>query len=762
MRSVWRKIEFFTDFGIRFACIGCCKGSDFHFMTKDIIQKHRNEAIGYIASSRLRDAFRILRIMTPAQAWRIISEIDRAEEAYALMLRYTADGAADPQRNEVYAGIVSSMYSLLDRIVREATEADSPLLYFNIVRYERMQMETLSQLLSAYRKQTDNTSLFNMAMSGGSARKEKDQAEKEIAERRIFNKVWTEYPLDTDSVDALNSVFADDSLPSYFKEFLVSALLLGGLEYYEETRLMILLEIYSSARSVLALKALCAAVLIMYRYRMRPVSARLSSRIATLRDTCHWERDLKAVFLQLIRTRDTEKINRKVRDELMPQMLKLRPDLYRKINDTTAVIDLSEMEENPEWQELLENSGLADKMKELSQIQEDGGDVLMSTFSHLKTFPFFNELSNWFMPFHIDHSAVSESLGGGDTIGELIASTPFLCNSDKYSFILSLHQIPEVQQTMMISQFDEQNINLAAIQSSELSADDKFRDNVVNKYIQDLYRFYRLFRRKGEFSDPFASPVNLTQVPLLAPDLTDAATLQLVGEFYFKRGYYSDAVILFNDLTGIVPPDASLFQKMGYCYQQSGNIDDALRYYSQAELLNADSVWTLRRIAACYKLSGLPDKALDYFKRIEVRHPDDLSVALNIGHCLLEMDRYDEAMKYYYKVEFLDSGTSRAWRPLAWCAFMCRDFSVSRKYYEMVLADNPTAGDYLNMGHLNVASGNIREALNFYKLSADNDPDRMEGLIRSINADKPVLQKAGIDISVLPLLVDSMLYAADS
>ena len=56
----------------------------------------------------------------------------------------------------------------------------------------------------------------------------------------------------------------------------------------------------------------------------------------------------------------------------------------------------------------------------------------------------------------------------------------------------------------------------------------------------------------------------------------------------------------------------------------------------------------------------------------------------------------------------------------------------------------------------------VREALNFYKLSADNDPDRMEGLIRSINADKPVLQKAGIDISVLPLLVDSMLYAADS
>lgn len=731
-------------------------------MTKDIIQKQSKEVEKYIASARLRDAFRILRMIVSPQSWRIVGDIDKAEEAYALMLRYAVDGANDPHRNEVYAGIVAQMYSLLDRIVREQTEPDSPILYFNTVRYERMQLETLAQLFDAYRRLNDDTSVFNMAMSGNSGDKAKAQIRKEIAERRIFNKLWTEYPLASDSVDALRSMFGDAALPSYFKEFIVSALLLGGLEYYDEARLMILFDLYASDQPVLAMKALCAAVMIMYRYRTRPVSSRLSARIDDLREKPHWISDLKAVFLQMIRTRDTEKINRKVRDELMPQMMKLRPDLYKKINDTTAVIDLSDMEENPEWQEILEKSGIADKMKELSQIQEDGGDVLMGTFAHLKTFPFFHEMPNWFMPFHIDHSAVAETLDRGDTIGELIASTPFMCNSDKFSFALSLQQVPEAQRKMMLSQFDEQNINFAEMQSVELSAEGKARENAVNKYIQDLYRFYKLFRRKGEFADPFVSPVNLTQVPSLAPDLTDAATLQLVGEFYFKRGYYEDAVVLFKDLSEIIPPDASLFQKIGYCCQQIGNIDEALKYYSQSELLNADSIWTLRRIAACYKMMGHPDKALEYFLRIASAHPDDLSVALNIGHCLLELDRYDEAMKYYYKVEFLDSHSTRAWRPLAWCAFLCRDFSVSRKYYDMVLTDNPTPGDYLNMGHLNVAEGNMREALNFYKLSADNDPERMEGFIRNLNADRPSLVKAGVDTSLIPLLIDSMLYAMDS
>lgn len=729
-------------------------------MTKENIQKYRKETEQYILGSRLHDAFRMLRAMTPTHAWRITGDIDKTEEAYALMLRYAIDGAVDPHRREVYAGIVDKLYSLLDRIVREAAEQDSSTLYFNNVRYERMQLETLTQLVDAYVRMADRMSMFNRVASGDGQFKN-DLMEKEQLERRIFNKVWTEYPLGSDSLDAVRAIFANDALPLYFKEYIVSALMLGALAYYEESRLVVLLDVYASAPASLSLKALCAAVIVMSAHCNRMNSSRVGDRIAALRESTAWSRDIKAIYLQLIRTRDTEKINRKVRDELIPQMLKLRPDIYNKINDAASVSDLSDMEENPEWQELLESSGIADKMKELSKIQEEGGDVMMSTFSHLKTYPFFNELPNWFLPFHIDHSAVAGTMpgNGGDTLAELIAATPFLCNSDKFSFALSVHQVPEAQRRMMLAQFDEQNVNFAAIQSAELSADEKARENIINKYVQDLYRFYKLFRRKGEFYDPFANPVNLIRVPLLAADTTDAATLQLVGEFYFKHGYYADSCELFKILSGIVPPDAALYQKLGYCYQQEGDIKEALKYYGQAELLNAESMWTLRRMAACYKLDGKPAQALEYLLRVSAKYPDDLTVALNIGHCLLELGRYAEAMKYYYKVEFIDSGSTRAWRPLAWCALLSRDFDTSRKYYTRVLSDAPSDGDYLNMGHLELATGHMREALNYYKLSAEADSDGMESLIKNLNADRKDLDAMGVDVSMVPLLVDSMLYS---
>ena len=51
---------------------------------------------------------------------------------------------------------------------------------------------------------------------------------------------------------------------------------------------------------------------------------------------------------------------------------------------------------------MMERSGLAEKLKEMSEIQEEGGDVMMGTFEHLKTFPFFSEPANWFLPFDTD------------------------------------------------------------------------------------------------------------------------------------------------------------------------------------------------------------------------------------------------------------------------------------------------------------------------------------------------------------------------
>lgn len=729
--------------------------------TRNIIDS-KDKIKGYLQSRRLREAMRELRALAGSLSWTLQEDVDKVEESYRMMLQYAVKGVEDPGRQEVYDHIIASLYGIMDRVVREVEKADSSALYFNTLRYENMQPgDSVASLIGAYEKLCDNSSLYNLIIESQASRtKTIDmQREKEQMERRIFNRVWVEYPLTVGDTEAMEWAFSSEALPDYFKSLLVSALMLGLIAYYDERRLLLLLNVYQSAKEEVAMRALCAAMLAMYIHRNR-LGLKVTQRVALLKDVVEsWHEDVKRVFMQFIRARDTERINRKMQDELIPSMLKLRPDIYKKINDNSSIIDLSQLEENPEWQELLDKSGITDKMKELSRMQEDGGDVFMSTFAHLKHYPFFSEIANWFLPFHIDHSELMSSLSGEDSVaGEVIAASPFLCSSDKYSICLSLSSIPSQQRQMMMSQFSAHNINAAEIRNAELLADDARRDNVVNKYVQDVYRFFKLFRRKREFSDPFDMPLNMLQVPVLISDFDDVETLSVVAEFYFKRGYYSDAYDLFSRLSEKMPPSAQLFQKMGYCKQQDGQVEKALQYYEQAELLNAQSVWTLRRIAACYKLLGRPAKALEYFKRVVEMTDSDLAATLNVGHCLMELGRYEEALRYYFKVEFLDEKSTRAWRPIAWCALLGRDFKQSRRYYDKVMTDAPTAGDFLNMGHLELATGNVDTAVEKYKQSVTADGGNVEAFISSMEADKHYLEALGVDISSIPLLIDALLY----
>ena len=93
---------------------------------------------------------------------------------------------------------------------------------------------------------------------------------------------------------------------------------------------------------------------------------------------------------------------------------------------------------------------------------------------------------------------------------------------------------------------------------------------------------------------------------------------------------------------------------------------------------------------------------------------------MNLGHCLLQAGHIDEALKCYYKVEYLDEKSNRALRPIAWCEFELGNYEQSRKYYNKVISNNPNAQDYMNFGHLELASKNLSLALSLYANSIKN------------------------------------------
>ena len=735
-------------------------------MTDKEIYKKRQLIIADVKQKHLHNTFSQLTVWAEELGdWQLTDEVKRLEESYLMMLRYALDGIEDPSRQDVYNGIIASIYRCVDRMVRSSLKNNSSSkVYFSTLRLLEMQrVGNIGQLIERYTHSLSQSSLYNLITdSSQNASNMRDASiNNERLESDIFNRVWTTYPLSVDDTSAIEQALQSQALPSHFKQLIISALLLGALDYYEDARLKLLLSAYQQDNETLALTALTAAMIIMSRHHSLINNSRILNQLKAIAETPSWHKDATAVFLQLIRTRDTERVSRKMQDELLPEMMKFRPGATGKFNlDQLSDIDINSLEENPEWQEMLENSGIGDKMKELTEMQQDGSDVFMSTFAHLKSYSFFSTVSNWFLPFHIDHTEVVDAMGRDSVFAELIASSPHLCNSDKYSFALSIKSVPEAQRSMMMSQLDSQNINVAELRNASLAAATQQRENIINKYVQDLYRFFHLYRAKDDFANPFAFLSHLIDIPVVKENLREPETLSLVAEFYFKRKYYSEAYNAFSLVAENARPSAALFQKMGYSKQQMGDTNGAINLYEQAELLNAESQWAIRNLAACYKTLGRFEDALKYYQRLETLRPDDVSVALNIGHCYLALDNIKEALHNYYKAEFLDEQSTRAWRPVAWCLMLNRDYEQSLAYYKRIIDNEPTAADYLNLGHLHLASGQAAKAIEAYKQCIAAEGGSVDTFISGIKNDESTLVSLGVNTEMISFIIDAVQYAS--
>ena len=338
---------------------------------------------------------------------------------------------------------------------------------------------------------------------------------------------------------------------------------------------------------------------------------------------------------------------------------------------------------------------------------------------------------------------------------------------------MSLSHVPSAQRDVVLGQLNAQADQFNELRAASLDLSADTRRAVIARQIQNLFRFFRLFRRKGEFANPFEKGVNLVAVPALVADVKEPELLSLIAEFYFSHDYWQEALDVFEIIDGISEPSAQIYQKIGHCLMKLGRTSDAVAALEKADMLDNRSPWTLGRLGRCHSLLENHRSALSAYERLEELRPDKPSNSLAIGRAHLALHHYPEAVKAFYKAFYLDEKSGKALRPLAWSLLMDKQFDQARKYMEKILTDfEPHPDDFLNLGHLSLATGNFPEARNFYRLSILSRPkpagssaqdgsvprQSLDAFIEDMRADTPALSRIGVSPALVPLIVDALLY----
>ena len=728
-------------------------------MTLHEINKTYNRIVGSLDAKELKEAFEQTQsLIAGIRDYSFMDQLNELQNTYKYMLRYRLEGAKDPMEEQIYHQLIASAYLLADQVRNKALAVESPLIYYSrrrvlqklpLPRYAQLH----AQLQDAYASRADSDSYSS----------ELNQRI-ELALTQLFDKLWTSDPLSAEETAELQSLIKDRSLPFEVGCQLVSAILLALQYTFDITKVMLLFDAAEQQEEELRCRALICLLLTCSLYRKRlSVYPELERRLASLVDL--WPGCvplLRMITLRFISARETEKINQKLQNEILPEMFKHNPIMNQKINLKDITPESLAEGMNPEWEKMFENKQFNKYMDEFQQMRSEGADLLHSSFVFLKRFPFFNELGNWFLPFSSQHSALRQAFGANGQAKswmQTIYKNPLMCNSDKYSFYFSLMQLPDKMRQMMNQQFDQETLSQMDEAADLIPSDEKRIEHIIIQYVQDLYRFFKIYPGHLDFEDVFTYPLDFHNLPLLRPYMEDKDTLTTIAEFYLRKNYFEEALAGFKTLAEQDKSNGALYQKMGYCKQMMGQIKEALDDYLKADVIRPDSKWLNKRIAYCYRNLKQPEKALSYYHKLEAQQPDDLALQINIGHCHLELKNYNEALKYFYKVDYLDSSSTKAWRPIAWCSFLTGKYDQARHYYRKILGDKPTTQDYLNAGHTEWALQQMKEAVGYYTEAVRREQGKFASFREAFEQDIPDLLQAGVEQVEIPLMMDQIRYA---
>lgn len=725
----------------------------------------KKEIFQYLSKRQLKDAFQSLaKITRSAQDWRFSKTQDELETNYKFMLHYMFEGAVDPKRDTLYNGLLRSLYELTDDSADEFLKIDSSNLFYEKYRINESRGRGIRHFYQQLKESSDSIALIDLLNEG----EDKSNKKRELSVMRerlasdMFYSVYVSPRTDEEAYGDFRSFIDSLEIPVREKSLFLSAITLSLFHRFDARKVQLIMRAAISDNMHLRARAVVALVVVMQMYDIRwNLYPELNSQLAIMSENIDFRKAILRVIIQLIRSRETEQISKKIREEILPEMMKINNLAGRKLNMEDLMGENDFSEKNPEWQKELEDSGLGKKLQEYSSLQMEGADVFHSTFAGLKNFSFFSEISNWFLPFDASYSEFMSLFSGEgkpNLLQTAIVDSSHMCNSDKYSFCLSMLQIPAAQREMMLGRMGAESEEIKQLQKDAQAMNPTVDDEIIsNQYIQDLYRFFKLNPYRSGFFDIFKLNLNFYSKKSIAPLISDISSMRKVAFYCFEKNNFSEALEIFERLIEIDKTSNDIWQKIGYCRQMLSNQDGALEAYLQADLLKPNNSWILKRIAQLYRSQKMPDLALSFYKKAAKLTPDNVAIELNIGHCYLDLGDYDQALNAYFKVELLDTKGVKAWRPIAWTAFLQKKYPLSRKYYEQILSRKPNIHDFLNAGHVELCLGENKKSIDLYKQAYYTDQD-FELFQLLFDADKEVLIKQGVDPNLFPFLFDQIKY----
>ena len=633
-----------------------------------------------------------------------LEKLNDLKAEYQLMEEHWIQGSEDPMRADLYQRLLQRLYVLVANIsIHKHMNGSS---YLQAI-YKGVRQEGRKWSMSSIKAEMENfvSEVAMLSLEPEHKQKEKSKTiyqQHQLEMNALFNYVLTTHMWTNSVGQGMEDMLLSPTIDTNDQQLLVSAITLSLMNRFDIVKFRTLTNVYvQSLDENVKQRALVGWALAIDDDWIKVYPEMQDIVNGLLKDEKVVD-ELTELQMQLIYTTDVQNDATKMRNEIMPDLIANNPVKFTKEG-------LVEVEDDP-MEDVLHPDAAEQRMEKLEgtirrmmDMQSKGADIYFDGFSKMKRYPFFYDMSNWFVPFYIQHPDIAqyvEKMEGFNLMKMGVEGGGTFCNSDKYSFLIVFQQMMNTLPDSLLQMLKRGEGALSMM--NEMSKEEQAKPAFIRRnYLMDLYRFFMLFPNNKSLYNPYNShEEEQTDVVFIVSDLFMHTPMDrhkpAIVKMLKKRKMNKSLALLMQSF-----PEEMRDQNY-YLWMED---------YERALEIDPENEWALVGHARNRFKAKDYEGALEIYEHLLLKYPEKKNYMLNKAVCQVNMEDYEEAQKVLYQLNYEHPEDMSVAHVLAWSLTCDGKMEQAENLYQQLMAQEaPNPSDYLNYGYSLWLQGRINEA----------------------------------------------------
>ena len=589
-------------------------------MNEQAIQEQYQHIVNLLEQKRLKEAqVQLEAFLWNCNDWTLRNRLEQAKVSYQYMLQYMRQGVNDPERQKLYRQLLAETWELAEQTRISLLDEVSTRYYHSLHKNKKNMVAGygMSSWLKVLESFPDDMAVCQLMPDNKQSLDSALQRHEGTAQY-LFLTTWGNSGWTAEEEQEARLYLESELLPVNDLCLFTGAILLSLMECFDPRKFSWLLDAATHADTQVNQRALVIIAIILHihsnRLRLYP---ELMAKLSLLNEDGSFGKQLNRVYIQLLRSRETEKIDKKMREEIIPEMMKNVTIMRNMKYGFEENID--EDDRNPDWEKAFEESGFfcnSDKYSlcfTMAHIPQAQRNMMLSQMTSQD----LNELMDESKSSSLRQYALRPDVISNQYIHDLYRFFKLSQRRHEFRDIfkeeIALHRIPALKDILCKPEL------LATIADFHFRKEHPAKALSIYKEITDMNH-------------------------------ADAEIFQKTGYCLQKEKRYKEAIEAYRKADVLKPDHVWTIRHLATCHRQLRDFATALEYYRKAEAMQPENRNLPFLIGSCLAEQERYEEALQCFFKLDFMENDCIKAWRAIGWCSFVSGKFEQAMRYYNKI----------------------------------------------------------------------------------------------------------------